>query len=264
MVTTDSAAEALPTGAGPAEPPVSEERAASRRKKLLLLLLLLLLLVLTLVSAWYLVTRKPITELTNPLVDNPMPTYQVSLYNLSKPQSVAVTADGTRLVVTQTGTSLDTVLMDRQGTNLAVLKPPANLVAQAHQLFVALDPVTGQFWTTDRYNGAVAIYTPAGAYVKLFDQGVALANWQPLGIGFDAAGDVYIADVSSTPAVIHVFSPDGKLIRDFGGSSSLDHPNGIAVAANGTVYVTDTGNGRLLVFDASGSQIGSVARGDSV
>ncbi len=147
MVTTDSATGALPAGAGPAEPPVSaEEQGAGRRKKLLLLLLLLILLVLTLVSAWYLVTRKPITELTSPLIDNPMPTYQASLYNLSKPQSVAVTADGSRLVVTQTGTSLDTVLMDRQGTKLAVLKPPTNLVPQAHQLFAALDPVTGQLW----------------------------------------------------------------------------------------------------------------------
>ncbi len=261
---TDIAAEALPTEAGPAEPtPSVEEQGAGPRKKVLLLLLLFVLLLLTLVSAWYVVTRKPLTELPNPLVDNPMPTFQASIYNLSKPQDVAVTSDGARIAVTQTGTSLDTVLMDRQGTKLAVLKPPANLVAQAHQLFVAVDPATSQFWTTDRFNGTVAIYGSDGAFVKLFDQGAARANWQPLGIGFDGAGNAYIADVSNAAAVIEVFSPDGKFVRDFGSGSSMDHPNGIAVASDGTVYVTDTGNGRLLVFDAAGSQIGIVERGDS-
>lgn len=244
--------------------PAAEEREASRRKKLLLLLLLLILLALALITAWYLLFRKPLTELPNPLADQPMPSYQGSTYGLSKPQGVAVAADGSWLVVTQTGTSLDTILMDRQGAKLAVLKPPANLVAQAHQLYAAVDPVTGQIWTTDRLNGEVAIYGPDGTYVRIFDQGVALANWQPLGIGFDKTGDAYIADVAGPAALIRVFGPDGKPIRDFGGTSSLDHPNGIAVADDGTVYVTDTGNGRLQVFDTKGNRIGMVDRGDSV
>lgn len=265
MDTPNTALGALPAEAEPGNPaPPVEEEAASPRKKLLLLLLLLVLLVLALLSAWYLLFRKPLTEIPNPLLDRPMPTYQGSLYDLSKPQAVAVTSDGARLVITQTGTSQDTILIDRQGTKLAVLKPPATLIAQAHQLFPAIDPVTSQIWTTDRYNGAVAIYGSDGTFVRIFDQGVALANWQPLGIGFDKTGDAYIADVSNGPSVIHVFGPNGKPIRDFGGSSSLDHPNGIAVADDGTVYVTDTGNGRLQVFDASGNRVGMVDRGDSV
>jgi NHL repeat len=265
MDTTDTTFPTPPAVAVPGEPvPQVEEEPASRRKKILLLLLLLVLLVLSLLTAWYLLFRKPLTVLPNPFGDGPMPTYQGSLYNLTKPQGVAVSADGSRIVVTQTGTSLETLLLDRQGAKLGVLKPPAAMIAQPHQLFVAIDPVTSQIWTTDRFNGAVVIYGSDGTYVKIFDQGPALANWQPLGIGFDKAGDAYIADVSSGPAVIHVFGANGKPIRDFGGTSSLDHPNGIAVADDGTVYVTDTGNGRLQVFDASGNRIGMVDRGDSV
>ncbi len=245
-------------------PQAEEDGPASRRKKVLLLLLLLLLLVLALLSVWYLLFRKPLTELPAPLVDQPMPTYSGSLYTTSKPQSVAVTADGSRIVITQTGTSQDTLLLDAQGNKLAALTPPADLIPQAHQLFVALDPATGQFWTTDRYDGAVVVYGGDGKYIRIFDQGPSRANWQPLGIGFDQTGNAYIADVSPSAAVIDVFGPDGKFIRSFGGSSSLDHPNGIAVAADGTVYVTDTGNGRLLVFSPSGDQIGKVARGESV
>jgi DNA-binding beta-propeller fold protein YncE len=240
-----------------------EEEPAGRRKRLLLLLLLLLLAALLLVSLWYLLFRKPLTELPGPLVDQPMPTYQGSLYGMSRPKGVAVTSDGARIVITQTGTSLDTLLLDAQGKKIAVLKPPANLVAQAHQLMVAIDPVTGDIWTTDRFNGEVAIYAPDGTFRKIFDQGVSRANWQPLGIGFDKTGDVFVADVSNGAAVIDVFGPDGKFVRNFGSSLPMDHPNGIAVADDGTVYVNDTGNGRMQVFDAAGNRIGVVSRGDS-
>jgi DNA-binding beta-propeller fold protein YncE len=250
---------------GTTEPPApAEEEPASRRKKALLLLLVGLLAMVSLISIWYLLFRKPVTEIPLPVVPAAMPTYQGSLYDLSKPQAVAVSADGSRVFITQTGTSLDTVMMDLSGRQLGVLQPPADLIAQAHQLFVAVDPVTGDVWATDRFNGAVVVYSATGMYQRIFDQGVARANWQPLGIGFDKAGDLYVADVADSPTVIDVFGPDGTFLRSFGAGSSLNHPNGIAVAADGTVYVTDTGNGRLVVFDASGSQIGSVGRGVAV
>lgn len=266
MSLPDAALGSLPAAATPDESArPMKGRSPSRRKWLLMLSLLVVLVVLALVSGWYLLFRKPLSEIPipNAIVPEAMPAYQTSLYSLSKPQGVAVSPDGTRIVVTQTGTSLDTILMDQHGTKLAVLKPPSTLIPQAHQLFVAVDPATGEIWTTDRFNGAVAVYGSDGRYLRIFDQGPGLANWQPLGIGFDKAGDAYIADVSATPAVIHVFGADGRLVRDFGKSSALDHPNGIAVADNGMVYVTDTGNGRLLVFDATGNRIGVVERGNS-
>ncbi len=234
---------------------------ASRRKLLVLLVMSVVLLALVLVSAWYLVFHKPLTELPAVTAQDSMPAYQGSLYNLSKPQDVAVSADATRLVITQTGTSLETVMFDRMGNKIAVLAPPAATVPSPHQLFVATDPATNEYWATDRFNGLVAIYTSAGKFERVFDPGASLANWQPLAIGFDKSGDAYIADVSNGSAVIHVFGPDGKELRSFGASSNLDHPNGIAVAADGTTYVTDTGNGQLKVFDATGSQLGLVDRG---
>ena len=253
----DAAGEVVP--AEPAE----EEEEDNRRKRLLLLFLLIALGALILLSGWYLLFRKPITELPLVVTEQPMPTYQYSLYGLTKPQGVAVTADGSRIIVTQTGTSLDTLVLDRTGNQIGVLSPPANLVAKPHQLYPAINPVTNEVWTTDRYNGEVAIYGPDGTFLRIFDQGADLAGWQPLGIAFDAAGDAYISDVGGGTTVIRVFGADGKQIRTFGGSSSLDHPNGIAVAADGTAYVTDTANGRLQVFDASGNRIGLVERGQA-
>jgi DNA-binding beta-propeller fold protein YncE len=251
-----------PGAEAPAPTSPDQEQPASRRKLIVLLVMLFVFLLLALVAAWYLLFHKPLTEVI-PGVTAPqtMPAYQGSLYNLSKPQSVAVSTDATRLVITQTGTSLETVMFDRQGNKVAVLAPPTDQVPSPHQLFVATDPATGEFWATDRFNGLTAIYTASGKFDRLFDPGTALQNWQPLAIGFDKTGDAYIADVSNGPAVILVFGPDGKELRSFGPGHNLDHPNGIAVADNGMVYVADTGNGQLKVFDPSGGMIGSIDRG---
>lgn len=248
----------------PVEPlPPTEEPEDDRRKKLLLLFLLGLLLILGSLSAWYLLFRKPITDIPLPIVQAPMPTFQYALYDLTQPQGVAVSADGSRIYVTQTGGTLETVMLDKAGTKLGVLKPPETSLALAHQLYVSINPVTGEVWTTDRYDGAVFIYQADGTYARTFDPGSALKGWQPLGIAFDAQGNAYIADAGGTKQLIHEFSVDGKLVRDIGADASLNHPNGIVIDASGTVYVTDTSNGRLLVLDASGAVVGSVERGDA-
>ena len=237
--------------------------AASSRKLILLAVLLGSLAILLSLSAWYLLFRKPITEIPLPVIEQPMPAYQYSLYDLSKPQSVAVSVDGSKVYVTQTGAVLDTVLLDAKGARLATLAPPTDLIAQAHQLFLAVNPVTSEVWTTDRYNSAVAIYGADGTFVRIFDQGADLANWQPLAIAFDRTGDAFIADVAALSPVIHEFGPDGKLVKDVGADQSMDHPNGIAVADDGAIYVTDTANGRLQILDPSGKRLGLVDRGNA-
>lgn len=258
----DAGVEApTPPGVDEPVPTPDEERRPSRRKLAILFGLMLVFLILLLVSVWYLVFRKPITELPSVVTPTTMPAYQGSLYNLSRAQDTAVSADATRIVITQTGTSLETVVFDRQGNKLGVLAPPKDQVPTAHQMFVATDPATGEFWTTDRFNGVVAVYSSAGKFERLLDPGATLQNWQPLAIGIDKAGDVFVADVSNGPAVIHVFGPDGKELRSFGKDADLDHPNDIAVGGDGTVYVSDTGHGQLKVFDAAGAYVATVARG---
>jgi sugar lactone lactonase YvrE len=264
MGSTEMTAGPVPAEPGtdlPAPANPDEERPASRRKLIVLLLMLLLFLLLALVAGWYLLFHKPISDLPGITVPEAMPTYQGSLYNLSKPQDVAVSADGTRLVITQVGTTYETVMFDRQGNRVAVLAPPTDQVPSPHQMFVATDPGTGEYWATDRFNGLVAVYSSSGKFEKLFDPGASLKDWQPLAIGFDASGDAYVVDAGNGSATIHVFGPSGNELRSFGSGLNLSHPNGIAVAADGTTYVTDTGNGQLKVFDTSGSLVGTIDRG---
>jgi DNA-binding beta-propeller fold protein YncE len=271
MTASDVPMDALPTeapaspeapttdGAGPAEPTVTQDRPISRRKKILALLLLFLFLLLLLLAVWYLLFRKPIGELIPPVVAQPVPTYQYSLYNFTKPQDVAVSLDGSRIYITQTEGTEDTIVADRQGVKVGTLALPAG--TSGHPYYVAVNPKTGEVYASDRRDGAVFVFAADGTYQKEFDPGATIKSWQPLGIGFDATGNLFVGDVAGTTASVHEFGPDGALLRDYGVTAGLSTPSGIAEDAAGNVYVTDTNNGRLLVFAPSGEQIGIITRG---
>ncbi len=58
---------------------------------------------------------------------------------------------------------------------------------------------------------------------------------------------------------VFVFKTDGTLVRQFGkpgtGSGDLDHPNGIAVGKDGTVYVSDSNHARVTAFTPEGKPL---------
>ena len=70
---------------------------------------------------------------------------------------------------------------------------------------------------------------------------------------FDAVGNLYVTDVGPEPPAGAGLRPSRQaLIRTIGTTAGLNFPNGVAVDAAGNVYVTDSNNGRLVVFDADG------------
>jgi DNA-binding beta-propeller fold protein YncE len=152
-------------------------------------------------------------------------------------------------------------MLDGAGNLLAKLVPPNTVAISASQMYVAINPVSGDIYTTDRANGAVFHYSANGEYIDTFKPRPAIVGWQPLGIAFDAAGKMYVTDVGGASQRVHVFDAGGALVRDFGVADLLNYPNGIAVDAGGNAYVADSNNGRLLAFDATGARIGAVARG---
>ncbi|MDQ6905618.1 MAG: NHL repeat-containing protein, partial [Chloroflexota bacterium] len=90
-------------------------------------------------------------------------------------------------------------------------------------------------------------------------------------------GTVYVADTWNHR--ISAFTSDGKPVRQWGTffngqdnptalpqhTSEFYGPRGIAIAPNGLLYITDTGNSRILVFDKDGKFVrsfGSLGTGD--
>ncbi|MCL6456826.1 MAG: YIP1 family protein [Gorillibacterium sp.] len=89
------------------------------------------------------------------------------------------------------------------------------------------------------------IYTPAGAYSGEFGELVDLHV---------AADDkVYAADKKLNQII--VLNNDGTLLRTIGdkeGAGQLDSPEGVFVTPEGIIYVADSGNQRVAVFDTNG------------
>lgn len=240
---------------------LSAEDRRRRRKRILLALLAVLLLLVGIVIGWYLWTRKPLSELPG-LANDKMPHYVSSFYGVSSPIGVAVSPAGDRVYVTEgDGTKLVRVY-DRTGQQLGTLQPPKATGAGSQPVYVAVDPITSDVYVSDRPKQTVYVYDAKGAYKRTFlPRGDLGGGWQPLGLAFDARGDLYVTDVSANPHRVLVFGRDGTLVRTLGAADMLSFPNGIVIDQQGTAYVSDSNNGRMVTFDPAGKLASTINRG---
>ena len=122
-------------------------------------------------------------------------------------------------------------------------------------------------------NGIVSTFAGSGSYGSTDGNGTAATFNNPKGAAVDASGNVYVADSN----LIRKITPTG-MVSTLAGSannwSSADgtgssasfswNAGGIAVASDGTIYVTDTGNNKIRKITANGivtTLAGSGARG---
>jgi DNA-binding beta-propeller fold protein YncE len=243
------------------EAPSTQEPEGRRRRRILFLLLLGLLGLLLLFGAWYLINRKPITEILPPVTVEQLPHYAFSIYGVTAPTGVAVNADGSRIYATQTEGDPQVIAFDGSGTPIASLKPPASVGGDHMPVYVAVNPTDGDVYVSDRQTGQIYIYSADGGYRRTFNPGSKLKGWSPLGLGFDSKGDLFVTSVGGESQAVHEFGPDGSFIRTIGKPGEFNFPNGVAVDAAGNVYVTDSNNGRLIVFDPQGERMAVAKRG---
>jgi DNA-binding beta-propeller fold protein YncE len=251
-------------GAAPAPSPadgIAQEPPARKKRKIAVLLLLLLLFAALLgLAIWYLLFRQPVPLPTIP-GQVVMPAYATAFYGADRPMDVATNAAGDRLYVGETSGEKIARVLDGQGNELGRMEPPLSTGADHAPVYLAVNPLTTEVYVTDRPTGSIYVYNADGKYQRTFGPPEGLASWQPLGLWFDKAGNLFVTDVAGTPQVVREFDPTGKPVRTFGDAAGMSFPNDVATDSRGNVYVTDSNNGRLLVFSPDGTLVAQVGRG---
>lgn len=263
-----------PTDAAALERPLADDGAPPerdtgwdwrRRRTMVLALLLAAVIALLVFGGWYIISRKPISEFPLPgITSEPVPHYSFSIYNVVAPTGVAVNADGSRIYAVQSEGDRQVIAFDASGNQVASLKPPATAVGDHVPVYVALNPVNGEVYVSDRPAATIYIYGADGTYLRAFDPGPDLKGWEPLGLAFDRTGDLFVTSLGAPFQAVHEFAPDGTFIRTYGKADEFSFPNGVAVDVAGNVYVADSNNGRLVVFDRDGKELGLIPRGVKV
>lgn len=126
---------------------------------------------------------------------------------------------------------------------------------------------SGRIYVADVLNHRVQVFDPVGDFIRQWGaEGQATGQFKfPADVAFHNRR-VYVTDNGNDR--VQVFSSEGAFEMSFGTSCDLDsgegcetdagngqfsQPFGVAVGANGTVYVLDQGNNRVQSFDSEGA-----------
>jgi DNA-binding beta-propeller fold protein YncE len=139
-----------------------------KRRRWLLLWLVLLLLLLCCAGAMfyrYLNQPAPLPDLLPVPVDvNYAPHYLFSIYGMDQPVGVALSPQGDRIYVAETGGERLVKIFDRDGNSLGSFSPPRTGPGERSPVYLATDS-TGRVFVTDRLQHAVFVYDREGGYL---------------------------------------------------------------------------------------------------
>ncbi len=267
-MTAEMTTDGLPVPAAddtPSPPAVEGEPEAQprrRRKAIVALLLLGLLAMLATIATWYLLFRQPIPPLPLPgIPQTEVPSYATAIYGALRPSGVAVSPSGDRIYVAQSSGDRTGIVFDAGGNKVGTMAPPEATGTDHAPVYLAIDPLTSEVYVSDRLAGAIYIYDRDGAFQRELTLALPRPGWQPLGLTFDTKGNLYVTDLSGPFQKVLVIDRTATVVRTLGETSKLSFPNGVAVDGAGNVYVSDSNNGRLLMFGADGTIHAQIGRG---
>ena len=236
----------------------------SKKRKGKIAALVIALVILALLFVWYLLNRKPLSELPG-LSSTTLPHYEMSYYGVTTPIGVAATPTGDRVYVTESDGTRLVRIFDHAGKQTGTLRPPPSTGPSHLPMYVAINPKTQDVYVSDRMTYSIYIYDATGKYLRTFaPKGILDGKWAPLGLAFAPDGALYATDVRGLTNKTHrvvVFGPDGTLLRSMGAPGQLNFPNGIVVDSHGNIEVSDSNNSRLVVFGLYGKTLAMITSG---
>jgi uncharacterized protein (TIGR03663 family) len=153
------------------------------------------------------------------------------------------------------------ITFGRRGSDPGELAQPADVFVDG----------AGNIWVADALNNRIQKFDASGqilGHVGRPGSSPGAFN-EPWAVAVDDDGFVYVADTWNHR--IQKFSPELEFVATWGqpgpqnnpGPLDLYGPRDIVVAQDGTLWVTDTGNKRLLRFSTDGEPLGAIGSGGS-
>jgi DNA-binding beta-propeller fold protein YncE len=175
-----------------------------------------------------------------------------------QPTYIAVDATGRVFVVDRFNNDID--LFDANGNYLDAIIAPDMTISKFIATQIQGAAPTGTKFIYDGINHLV-LYQLPGQDMKQVKYVPSTANWSPLGIRFDAKGDLIYTDITTGFHSVHIIpaaSMNGSwvsfnpTIQGFGtegnGVGQMQFPNNALTDSKGNIYVSDGDNGRILEF----------------
>lgn len=188
-------------------------------------------------------------------------TLTISDTEFSEPHDLAITPDGLYLMVADKGNNVVKILSPGDlrvigEIGVGVFNSPHDVaISRLNKLYVA-DTENGrimiyQFKGVSKYTGA--LIEPLGEW----SEGI---TW-PEGIAVGSGDRAYVADVKANAMLV---LQDGKVIKTITQADGItfSHPHDVDIAPDGTIYLTDPGNDRIVVFDPELNVIRILTRAD--
>ena len=163
------------------------------------------------------------------------------------------------------GARWDHILMvfDRDGNLVESWDQHNDLFTHPHNVTINPYDPEKHVWVVDAGSEQIFKFTRDGDLVMSLGEFRVTGNDEfhfgnPSGIAFLPNGDFYVSDGYRNTRVVK-FSKDGKYLMEWGkpgdGPGEFNLPHGIAIDANGRVYVIDRSNSRIQVFDLNGKYL---------
>lgn len=236
-----------------------------RRKRIIALVLLLLLIGLLAYATYFYFQNRRLPSFDVIEADAPVqpPQYLYSITGsganaIDNPVGVGVSASGRVYAVDfekrriNAFTTNGRFLFSFEKTDKDRLRNPIHL-------WVTDDEV----WVTDRRYRTIFIFDLNGRFKREFKPANENLDWSPLALAFSDQGELRVTDVARTDKHrLIYFSAEGSRTATVGKTwqalslndtpGGFYFPNGLAVAKNGEVFVSDGDNRRIQVFDKTG------------